>query len=258
MIYTCYEMIRDCAAGKPEGWRYFISNYVPVIRKLTAHYDPSADTGRVVGRILNATCRPAAPLFDSLDPSPERWFVARLRQTMMSEMEPAAPPEMPLSLETVGDALAPLSITQKLAVWMETMRYDAAQTGAMLRMAPATVEKTRDHGADLLRRKVENWRRTILAENGFPLQKTAGQMGSKDCLPPRVFLDVLDGRATWQGREEMERHAGDCWHCVDNFARMAEVIELLRGIRPIDDAETAAWLESIGVHDVRSGFWRRR
>src|SRR5438445_12830611 len=33
MIYTCYEMVRDCHADRPEGWAYFISNYVPLIRK---------------------------------------------------------------------------------------------------------------------------------------------------------------------------------------------------------------------------------
>ena len=34
MIYTCYEMVRDCHADRPEGWAYFISNYVPLIRKI--------------------------------------------------------------------------------------------------------------------------------------------------------------------------------------------------------------------------------
>ena len=38
MIYTCYEMVRDCRAGRAEGWRYFVASYVPVIRKLLAHY----------------------------------------------------------------------------------------------------------------------------------------------------------------------------------------------------------------------------
>ena len=30
MIYTCYEMVRDCRENRAEGWRYFIRNYVPV------------------------------------------------------------------------------------------------------------------------------------------------------------------------------------------------------------------------------------
>src|ERR1035437_5034213 len=40
MIYTCYEMVRDCRANLPEGWTHFISYYVPVIRKALAHYAP--------------------------------------------------------------------------------------------------------------------------------------------------------------------------------------------------------------------------
>ena len=50
MIYTCYEMIRDCRAGRAEGWRYFISTYVPVIRKSLAHYHagaPRSTTGAI-------------------------------------------------------------------------------------------------------------------------------------------------------------------------------------------------------------------
>jgi hypothetical protein len=43
MIYTCYEMIRDCRENRAEGWRYFIRNYVPVLRKLIAHYKGSGE-----------------------------------------------------------------------------------------------------------------------------------------------------------------------------------------------------------------------
>ena len=38
MIYTSYEMIQDCRAGKPAGWSYFLANYKPVVERLAAHY----------------------------------------------------------------------------------------------------------------------------------------------------------------------------------------------------------------------------
>ena len=40
MIYTCYEMVRDCRADLPEGWTHFISYYIPVSRRILAQYAP--------------------------------------------------------------------------------------------------------------------------------------------------------------------------------------------------------------------------
>jgi hypothetical protein len=56
MIYTCYEMIRDCRENRAEGWRYFITTYVPVVRKLIAHYAGAdeAALARVLAGVRNA------------------------------------------------------------------------------------------------------------------------------------------------------------------------------------------------------------
>jgi hypothetical protein len=260
MIYTCYEMIRDCRADEAEGWRYFVSNYVPVMRKLVLHYGAGladGDEGALaIERVLMAQRQPGSSLFQSLDPAPERWFVAELRQKVVGEL-PAAAPEIETDLEALAGALAPLTMTEKLAAWIETMRYNAAETGAMLRMAPMTVEKVRERAAELIRGQVDAWRRTLLAENGRPLGQAAAAAQTKDCLSPKIFLDVLDGRATWRGREQMESHVAACWHCIDHFARMAEVIELLRGVGPLGDAEAERWFERLGVQKARPGLWKR-
>jgi hypothetical protein len=260
MIYTCYEMIRDCREDKAEGWRHFITHYVPILRKLAAHYDPapaqSADTVRAIERVLTAQRQPGSSLFQSLDPAPERWFVAQLRQKLVAEL-PAPPPDIEIELETVAQAFAPLTMTEKLAAWIETMRYSDAETGAMLRMAPVTVGKIRERSADLLRGQVDAWRRTLLAENGRALGVAAAAASGKDCLSPKVFLDVLDGRATWRGREQMEQHAAACLHCIDHFARLAEVIEVLRGIVPLDEAGSAPLMDLLGVQKSRTGLWKR-
>src|SRR5579859_2954622 len=85
MIYTCYDMIRDCRADRAEGWSHFITNYVPVIRQLAAHYFPHS--GAVLEPVLVALRRPESSLFQSLEPAPERWFVAELRQRVLVAYE---------------------------------------------------------------------------------------------------------------------------------------------------------------------------
>ena len=158
---------------------------------------------------------------------------------------PAA--EIPIDLETLTAALGPLTMTEKQAAWLETMRYTPEQAGPMLRVSPQTVEKVRDRAAELIRGKVDSWRRTLLAENGPALGREAAAETGEDCLPTKAFLDVVDGRTTWRGREMMERHLGTCWHCVDHFCRMLEVVHLLRDSQPISEAEAGPYRLLLGV-----------
>jgi hypothetical protein len=255
MIYTCYDMLRDCRADRAEGWRYFITNYVPVIRRLLSHYAPASPMP--IERILTTLKKPESSLFSAMEPAPERWFLAELRQKALAELEFPAP-EIDLDLETVATALAPLTVTEKQAAWSEGMGYTPQEAGPMLRMAPATVAKIRDRASELLRGSVDTWNRSLLASNGPHLGRAAAAVvATKDCVPVKTFLDVLDGRATWAGREEMERHVGNCFHCVDHFCRMAEVIELLRHVRPLTDEEAAPFYKLLGVDAKQRKGWRR-
>ena len=255
MVYTSYEMIQDCRAGKPEGWRHFIANYLPVIQKLLAHYAPGAGqalTGQVLLHIHNGECA----LFESLQPVPERWFIAELRQRVLAELNDP-PVEIRLELDTLAQALGPLTLLEKQAAWAETMGYDAATTGAMLRMAPETVDKVRLRAAELLRGVADAWRRTLLAENGRTLGREASAAATPDCQSSKVFLDILDGRSSWNGRESVEQHVGACWRCIDHFVRMAEVVELIRGLTPLSDTEASVYCRLLGVESGKKSFWRR-
>jgi hypothetical protein len=148
-------------------------------------------------------------------------------------------------------------MTEKQAAWLETMRYTPEQAGPMLRVSPQTVEKVRDRAAELIRGKVDSWRRTLLAENGPALGREAAAETGEDCLPTKAFLDVVDGRTTWRGREMMERHLGTCWHCVDHFCRMLEVVHLLRDSQPISEAEAGPYRLLLGVEAPKRGGWKR-
>jgi hypothetical protein len=257
MIYTCYEMVRDCRADLPEGWAYFISDYVPLIRKLLAHYDSGrAGNGELLNRILLALRKPESSMFQLLEPSPERWFAAELRQKVLAEL--ATPvPEIDIDLETVAVALEPLTVVEKQAAWFETMRYNPVETGPMVKMEPKTVEKIRHKAAELIRGKVDHWSRTMLAENGPALGLAAAAGKGKDCLPVKAFLDLIDGRTTWRGRDEMEHHVNQCWHCVDHFCRMVEVVEQLRGLQPLSDAEGEPLRKLLGVVVKKPSGWKR-
>lgn len=261
MIYTCYEMIQDCRAGKPEGWTYFLQHYVPMIRGFVAHYFPErAADPALMERLLTALCQAGSSLFQSLDPSPERAFVTQLRQHVIGAVEKdqaATTPEFTIDVETLREALEPLTVTEKLVVWFETMRYADDQIGRMLRMSPQTVGKIRERGAELIRGKVDTWRRTLLADNGLPLGTLAAALSTKDCPPPKAFLDVIEGRTTWRGREEIEQHVKNCWYCLDHYCRLLEVVEMSRATQPLSEAETGSYQRMLGIQSRKRSLWRR-
>ncbi len=239
MIYTSYEMIRDCRAGNPDGLMYFVRHYVPVLRAIAAHYE----TGRSVEDLL-----PGIPAFvQSLEPAPERPFVAALRQyVLQGESAPAD-----VDLESLSAAFESLTLTERLAAWFETMRYPEADTARMLRMSAATAGAIRERAAELLRAHLDTWRRDVLQSNGAALGHAAAAAKTAACLPPKLFLDVIDGRATWRGREEMEGHVKSCWHCIDHYCRLLEVVDLMRAARPLDGPEAEKYLLLLGISPRR-------
>jgi hypothetical protein len=255
MIYTCFEMIRDCQANRVAGWSYFITNYAPAVESLLRRYRPESR----ITDVLPAICKAESELFASLEPVAERLFLAELRQRVLDALDSIAPlaaPDVAIDLETLAAALEPLTVLEKQAVWLETMHYTSAEAGALLHTAPPTLEKIREKAAERIRAKADGWRTTLLAENGRQLGRQAAA-GTGECLPAKAFLDLLDGRTTWRGREDLERHAGSCWHCIDHACRILEVAELLRHIRPLSEAEAEPLRKLLGIAPEKRGGWKR-
>jgi hypothetical protein len=136
------------------------------------------------------------------------------------------------------------------------MGYNAGQAGTFLRTSPATIEKMRERARERIRASVDSWRITALADNVRRLGRQA-ETATAQCLLPNAFLEVLDGRATWRGREGVERHVIGCWHCIDHFCRMREVVELLRQIRPLSDPEAERFRKLLGVEVEKRRGWKK-
>ena len=260
MIYTCYEMIRDCRAGSAAGWTYLLRHYAPVIGVLLAHYFPERrqDTA-FLERMLLELRKPDSSLFRTLDPVPERAFVAELRQHVLglAESEAGVAPRVSIDLQALSAALEPLTVTEKLTVWLEAMRYSNEETGRMLRMSAETAEKIRDRAAELVRSAVDRWSRSLLPDNGPALRRASAGVKTSECLQAKAFFDVIDGRTTWYGREEMERHVKSCWYCLDHYCRLLEVVDVLRASKPLADSELERYRHLLGIELEKRPFWKR-
>jgi hypothetical protein len=261
VIYTCYDMVQDCRAGRSEGWSFFVTQYVPVIQKLVAHYASGRKGDQAtVEQVLTALSDPHSGIFCSVEPGPERTFLAELRQWLLawlesSDTQPA--PDLEVDLETLSAALKGFTLVERQAVWLETMRYEASDAGVMLRMDAHTVEKIRSRAAECLRTSIDNWRRSMLGENGSGLRRAAAAARSPECFPAKAFLDMIDGRTVWRGREEIERHGTACWYCVDHFCRLLEVVELLRDLQPLTEQQSESFQAALGLLRPRKSGWKR-
>lgn len=252
MIYTCYEMIRDCRDGKPEGWTHFITHYVPAIRVLSSHYFPAADADALIHGALTSG------LFQSMEPVAERPLLILLRAAVLAQGERGAPAgSASVELDTLSAAFESLTFLEKQAVWFEVLQYDESASARMLKMDPATAQKVRQRAAELLRGKLDRWSLHVLAEEAGPLRRAALQAATPQCLPARAFLDLIDGRATWKSRGEAERHAHACWHCIDHFCRLREVSILRDGQSPLTPQESAPFLRALGLPLPAPPRWKR-
>jgi hypothetical protein len=260
MTYTCFEMVRDCRENRAEGWSFFIMNYVPVVRKLVGHYRRADAPGSLLDRVLQAMRGPESRFFSEIEPMAERPFVARLRQRVVQTLDQTAPlaePDLPIDLETLDAAADGFTVLEKQTVWLETMGYNGTDTGAFLRTAETTIEKIRGRAAERLRAQMDGWSVGVLAENGRRLAEQIGT-GGPQCLPEKAFLNMLDGRATWRGREDLESHVNGCWHCIDHFCRMVEATRLLRQVQPLSEPEAEAFHKLLGIETAaKQPGWKR-
>jgi hypothetical protein len=101
---------------------------------------------------------------------------------------------------------------------------------------------------------VDAWSGTLLADNGRTLGRAASALSTKDCLPPKAFFDVIDGRATWRGREEIERHVKTCWHCLDHYCRLLEVVDVLRTSKALPESEAVDYQRLLGIEARKRTF----
>jgi len=124
-------------------------------------------------------------------------------------------------------------------------------------MSVPTADKIRRRSADLLRGRMDTWRSTLLVDNGAALGRAAAAGHTSQCPAAKVFLDVLDGRATWRSRAEVEQHVTACSHCIDHYCRLLEVVELLRGARPLSEAAAEPFRLLLGVSAAKPAGWKR-
>jgi hypothetical protein len=236
-VYTCFDMLRDCRSGQREGWQHLVRQYVPYWRALLVHYaphlamDPETDF-RILGRLQQPGCH----VFDAGGPVPEGQFLLDLRAFVLGVV---LPPEPERRMPLAADRLAALSLVERQAVWLETLKFDDRLTGRILDIDPALVLALR--------------KRARAALGGAVPSLFAVPPAGPACLSPRPLGDLLEGRAS----PSVEEHLMRCWCCLDLLCRLREARYLMARRPMLTDDEVRGFEHYLGVEEPRPTFWQR-
>ena len=247
-VYTSYDMIRDCQAGRAEGWLYLVDAFVPAITTIAKHYGGGdAELRQILTRLREKD----GPLM-TMEPCHQREFLYQLRPLILecTGTDVKANKDTP-DLEAILTALAPLSATERQAAWLESFRYDATEIAVIMRMAPDTVAKLRQRVAELLRGGLDTWSAGMLATHGAALGAELETMPTTEPMEFRHFLDVMDGRVTWQRRTGFERQLEGSWPEVHKACRIREADQALAA-KPAGDM--SSYLTLLNVARPKPGL----
>lgn len=255
-VYTCFDMARDCRADLPVSWSYLITAYIPVLRVLLDHYYPARASYReLIERVLRKLRDPKLPLYEQV--TTEREWVARLRQELLRLVEidkASGEADIPLDLEILTTALEPFTVVERQMVWFETVRYTPEQTAHMMNLDASSIDKARARAEEALRGQLDRWHRGLLAENGLALGQLAEAARGESCLPPKAYLDTLDGRITWQRKKDYDFHMMQCWHCIDASCRIREVDHVLRFSKSLTAEQAKPFRDLLGLPEEKKSL----
>lgn len=248
-VYTCYDMVADCKSAKPEGFAYLVRHLLPPLRKLVRHY--GGDDTAFRGLVLSLRT------MTDIEPMSDREFVARIRPRVLEQCKFTLGAGKALDLAAFSEALTGLTFLERQLVWYETMGCDTIEAARRVRVSPETGAKARDKALELLRGNMDTWNRDVIRDNSGALVEQARQAKPDETIAFRRYVDLIDGRLTWQHREEVERAVVASWYEVDRLCVVREADDAVQGSRPLEKDEAAVFLEMLGVKPPQPAFWKR-
>jgi len=261
-VFTCAEMVESCLAGQDDGWRHFLTQYLPFAAALIDRHYPELASRResLLREVLLRARDQDTQFFRDYRGHSEREFLVHLRGhvlRVLEENEPGAAPEVLLEWDDFERAFASLTALERQAVWLRLLSPKAGDMARLLRADQPSVDAIQARTQEQLRAALDHWSADLLERNRHRLADQARARRTVECPDPRAFLRLLDGQNPWRDREEAEHHLAACWYCVDLLCRFREVARLAKLSPPWTPAQAEPYARAIGVAFEQPSRWRR-
>lgn len=253
-VYTCYDMIADCRAGKDAGWEYLIVNYVPAIRRLLRHYAPERDTDEEIMAYLAALRTDSGSPMRGLNATTGREFLFGLRDHLVRWA--GAQPDVAdtAGIEGLAATLAELTVVERQIVWFTVLGYDADAAAALMRVSPDTGRSVVERAAALLDGGASG---ISLRAHAPALQAAARSLELEAEVALPEYLHFIDGRLGWSARKNVEKAMEKSWREVDRSCRIREADATARDAQPLTPEESAPLMSALGIAPKQKSFWQK-
>jgi hypothetical protein len=125
-------------------------------------------------------------------------------------------------------------------------------------MVSGTAEKVRARADESLRSHSDRWSSRMMQRHGPALgrQTVAGEPEHRTTT--KQLLDLIDGRAGWNEKQEIDNLLKHSWTNVDHLCRLREGGQIARELKPLSEEEAARYRNALGIsRPVRAPFWKR-
>jgi hypothetical protein len=258
-LWTLQRILPACEEGQAEAWRAFLDLYSSVAHGLLGVYFRDSGDGprKIWKRALPDLSANDYERLRAFDHQAEREFLADLRAFLLElgelGLDPARDltgPERP-SAETLGAVLQGLPFLHQQAVFLKLAGYSDAALDKMLRIPPLAIERAverlqKDYSVFLKREQDEClWPAAWLA-----FQRSVRAAPGKDCPPLRQFVRIFDGQASWYDKKPAEEHVTACFHCLERWCALCEVVYWRAKAVPLSAAEQDELLSLLPVRNI--------
>lgn len=245
-------MLSACETGDANAWQAFLANYTPMMFRLLEVYAPQLE-GVARKPLWQAALQELTAAeykrLREFDHQAEREFLMDLKWFVLDlaaqKLHGASGEARPLA-ESIRSRLEGRPIAHQEIILLNLAGHSPAALEKVLlvpgsliakALAPAEGAEPSTGGASPVPPPV-NW---------LGMLREVRAARTPECPPPRNFVRILDGQASWYDKTPTENHLANCLHCLETWTSLREADSLRRVTIPLAKSDVAEYLSALPI-----------
>jgi hypothetical protein len=263
-LMSFHKVLPACEEGSVEAWQAFLGDYSPAIYELFRVYLPLTreEQDQFWRAALVALTGSNFERLRGFEHQAEREFLVDLRAFVLdralTQLDPSMDATLPPqpTVETLAELLKGLPLLHQEIVFLTLAGYSHASLEKLLRITPTVaqqgLERLKTQYAPLLSRSED---RCLWPAGWTGLTRSLRAAQQENCASLRQLIRILDGQVSWYDKSPVEEHRSACFHCLELWTSLLEVVHWKRQARPWAPAQFEPFLACL---PLRAGPKSRR